>query len=434
MLSLLEQLNAVFEKHSDIYEVGLIYPTSEDTDEQWIVCEEGKLGVSVKHLKRLYWEASDVFWNLRSSFMAGDCDSVSLLLSATRGMLLVNGDHATAWNTRKTAVLRGHSSPQQELSFLDLLFSKHSKSSHAWSHRRWCWQQIAPHNEVCSSADAGATRTHLCQLIKEELKSCAVVASHFPKNYFAWAHRIWMLQRYLPHITQDEAVTVLEEELSFSAEWLAGHVSDHCATHHRAQVVAMAMASSPTHESKAGVANEELKFIGNLLIRYPGHESLWLCWRRAAQVAATLLIEGARYGQEWREIVAMFTDEVTTTSGSTGTTSVSDMDSSSLLSDIDDLSTCLLSIARSLVQRIKDTSAWDYPIQRRLALTSLRHLTYTIGLNISGIAVDKNVSRPTATTKEQNRVVVSCVQELNRMAGDMIGPIILPCGAPYPIG
>jgi hypothetical protein len=115
-MSLLEQLTAAFVEEPDIDELGVIFPlpdspdhapaTAEaparaapkDPDAGWIVLQGRKLGVSVHHLKRLYREARAAFWPCLAVYrQEGSALLAQQVLACSRGMLLVNADHATAW-------------------------------------------------------------------------------------------------------------------------------------------------------------------------------------------------------------------------------------------------------------------------------------------------------------------------------------------------
>ena len=105
-MSLLEQLTAAFNEEPNIDELGVIFPlpdspdaaSAKDLDEGWIVLQGRKLGVSVHHLKRLYREARAAFWPCLAAYrQQGSAELAQQVLACSRGVLLVNADHATAW-------------------------------------------------------------------------------------------------------------------------------------------------------------------------------------------------------------------------------------------------------------------------------------------------------------------------------------------------
>jgi protein prenyltransferase alpha subunit repeat containing protein 1 len=99
---------------------------------------------------------------------------------------------------RKELILKGQLSHKDEINFLNVLFTKHPKSGECWSHRyyiaslyylfskmtirRW----ILEHMKQCGQS--------LTDRVQEELSICSKVAEIYPKNYYAWTHRIWFMK------------------------------------------------------------------------------------------------------------------------------------------------------------------------------------------------------------------------------------------------
>ncbi|CAM9364482.1 unnamed protein product [Ectocarpus fasciculatus] len=217
------------------------------------------------------------------------------LLSVTRALLLVNADHGSAWNARKQLVVDGScegGSIPQEIKLLNLIFTKHAKSPNAWAHRRWCWRN----NERFRARHAGSTWHPLD--VQEELKVCQRVAELYPKNYYAWTQRSWVVLRAVGGARADAgagqkgvpgedtptspaAAELLEREIAFVDKWLTSHVSDHSALNHRKNIVSALTAMSPASDEmeRLGLVDKERSANSKLLRDYPGHESLW-CYRR----------------------------------------------------------------------------------------------------------------------------------------------------------
>ncbi|CAM9200906.1 unnamed protein product [Laminaria digitata] len=224
------------------------------------------------------------------------------LLSVTRALLLVNADHGSAWNARKALVRDGvpeSINVRQEIkagflqmALLNLIFTKHAKSPNAWAHRRWCWRNEErlrrPQTSQWRPLD-----------VREELKVCERVADLYPKNYYAWTQRSWVVLRVVGGAIEggatdggvgdaeggtsspgEQAEELLRGELSFLNKWLTSHVSDHSALNHRKNVVS-ALAAVPSASGRAGLdfVDQERSSNSVLIQDYPGHESLW-CYRR----------------------------------------------------------------------------------------------------------------------------------------------------------
>ena len=131
-----------------------------------------------------------------------------------------------AFNIRKRLVIHERLDVSTELRFLKMLFTKHPKSPSSWDHRRWCLRISLrqSHTESCQSAMALDSAAML-----EERELCRHMADIYPKNYYAWVHRLWLLQFM--------DVESLHQELQFTYLWLQSHVSDHSASNHRQQVI-----------------------------------------------------------------------------------------------------------------------------------------------------------------------------------------------------
>ncbi|CBJ28281.1 conserved unknown protein [Ectocarpus siliculosus] len=300
-------------------------PSSTDdvAPEPQFILQEHKLGVSVHSIHPLINEARAAFPVARREYrrlrrahsslermpseesskpkegrggaLSGVAVAAATLLSVTRALLLVNADHGSAWNTRKQLVVDGlceGSSIPQEIKLLNLIFTKHAKSPNAWAHRRWCWRN----NERFRARHADITWHPLDE--QEELKVCQRVAELYPKNYYAWTQRSWVVLRAVGGARADAsagqeglpgedtptapaAAELLEREIEFVDRWLTSHVSDHSALNHRKNVFSALAAMSPASDEMArlGLVDKERSANSKLLRDYPGHESLW-CYRR----------------------------------------------------------------------------------------------------------------------------------------------------------
>ena len=151
------------------------------------------------------------------------------VLRLTRAILLVRADMPMLYNLRKTIILAGSTthSIDAELNFLGVLFTKHPKSPSSWQHRRWClttrWSYTHCKNLISLQVELSS-----CEL-EVELALCSAMSESYPKNYYSWLHRLWLLQ--FMEFAQ------LKSELDFTRAWLTSHVSDHSASNHRVQVI-----------------------------------------------------------------------------------------------------------------------------------------------------------------------------------------------------
>ena len=240
--------------------------------------DEHAVGIAFWAVPPLFHHASASFRHLRGrpSSLTDLSASAVALVHVTRALLLINADNLTAWNTRKHLLLLlplpSQSSPSplslsSELSFLSLVFSKHPKSSEAWSHRRWVLTQLL----ALPSADR-------CAAIREELRVVTASAERYPKNYHAWSHRLAVLglmeaQQAEGQEGKDGEDALLSEELASITEWNESHVSDHSGFHYRSLLLSRLMARAP--QLASAVLVEERSFLSQLQAMYRGHQTLW---------------------------------------------------------------------------------------------------------------------------------------------------------------
>ncbi len=188
------------------------------------------------------------------------------LLYCTRILLLINADNYTAWNARKLLLsapaIREATSveeaslrlltPEQELRFLNLVYSKHPKSGESWSHRRWVLSRMpgyesqyhfdATASDVSASAAAASAPTpaasaataaaaseslYSSALWQGEVSMCERSAELYPKNYYAWMHRAWLIERIS---SRSDLSIELEDRMS---EWTDAHINDYSGFFHR---------------------------------------------------------------------------------------------------------------------------------------------------------------------------------------------------------
>lgn len=255
---------------------------------------------------------------------------VRRLLSLTRAVLVVRGDMPSALNARKMAIRmplwtflmnydRVHPSfggkesirpnrhsaclvlLEQELSLLDALFTLHPKSPSAWHHRRWCLsfrealRRSAAPRHSCSKwmgtiasgcrisaptnrHDEGDTSCSIALSAEEWLREaelCTLVNSRYPKNYYGWLHRLWLLSTGPPN-----GVDTYRDEVQYATEWLRTHVSDHCALNYLQQAVQRLRAALRAADDgglvSLDVYGDALYKMKDLVEQRAGcHETLW---------------------------------------------------------------------------------------------------------------------------------------------------------------
>jgi hypothetical protein len=86
-----------------------------------------------------------------------------------------------ALGARKDLISAGLHSLKDEVKFIGLIFPRSPKSACLWQHRRWCLLQL--HGDAVIDD---------CSL-QLELNLCSYLSDIYPKNYYAWTHRLWLL-------------------------------------------------------------------------------------------------------------------------------------------------------------------------------------------------------------------------------------------------
>ena len=230
MAEILADIDEAFDSDPLIDEIGIMMIPPPPN----IVLVDHKLGLSFKILKPLFEFAICEFYAImRSAKMSEEMLLSSIIaekvLRLTRATLLVKADMPMLYNVRKTIILAGLTTHNidAELNFLKVLFTKHPKSPSSWQHRRWC---LITRWSNARTIDLSSLEVQLSSSDMDvELSLCSAMSESYPKNYYSWLHRLWLLQ-YMQFAQ-------LKSELEFTRAWLISHVSDHSASNHRVQVI-----------------------------------------------------------------------------------------------------------------------------------------------------------------------------------------------------
>ena len=221
------------------------------------------------------------------------------LLQVTSCLLLVCPDNATAWADRKRALLAQQASNteigddsliwEDELRFLNLLMTKHTKAPTSWFHRKYVFLKIMNHHKEFVE--------ELFALTRNEIKLCISVADRYPKNYYAWTHRIYVLHRLQDVLENTNVqsttesnqlfISLLEEEWASILVWLRTHVSDHSAAHFGGVVLRLILQDKLKDAKNSDVSNiiaddglvfglHAIASARKAVEAYPTHEVLWI--------------------------------------------------------------------------------------------------------------------------------------------------------------
>ena len=270
---------------------------------------EHKLALSARALVPLHAFASAAFRRARDAERAREDALVGVDpvtgADAIRLLLVVNGDHATAWNARKRRALASLASirpdddaarralADAELRFAEMVLSKFPKAQSCWAHRRWTLARVSR----VASSDGTGNRTDdrpdaRAAIFAEESRVAELAATRKRLNYAAWAHRRWCARGHGGWGEPGGDVapfrgfldrTGVETELKRAADRARRNVSDYCGLHYRQALMrddadatnAPSASSCDRDRRRDWDWASESAFVGELIERYPGREALW---------------------------------------------------------------------------------------------------------------------------------------------------------------
>ena len=224
---------------------------------------------------------------------------------ALRLLLLVNGDHTTAWNRRKRRLIVNCAAVDAdavdavdaaaaaadaqmeatatgnkkiilvsaELAFCALALSKFPKAQAAWAHRRWVMCAFDGDRESRKKKRHETVPSQARFAAESEVAGAACLRKRL--NYAAWAHRRWCaLGRRGGALAAAgalrEDVSLFDAELERTKRFVRVNVSDYCGLHYR-QAVLTRRAERAAPPDWA----DEAEFTSSLIARFPGREALW---------------------------------------------------------------------------------------------------------------------------------------------------------------
>jgi hypothetical protein len=143
-----------------------------------------------------------------------------------------------------------------------------------------------------------------------ELNICTQIAEKYPKNYYAWTHRRFVIDTLLQLIKiQDVNVStsikdytweILESEFNMiSSLWITKHVSDHSAIHYGGEILRILVSfkkssingDDRSHEWIMKQLTKVLNESQMLILKHPSNEVIWI-WRRiCSQIYIDILLE-----------------------------------------------------------------------------------------------------------------------------------------------
>ncbi|KAG0250678.1 Protein prenyltransferase alpha subunit repeat-containing protein 1 [Mortierella polycephala] len=160
------------------------------------------------------------------------------VLESTACLMILCPDSFTAINARKRLVQQGYLDPQEECQLLDMVltFPRNCKSSGVWHHRKWL---------ICHMYKDYETSPLPPSFVKKHLQACHLAAQRYPKCYYAWTMRHWLVEHLgrqwwrasLEGVesVQEDQLSPLEEEYEQMKTHMDRNVSDHSTHQHLQQ-------------------------------------------------------------------------------------------------------------------------------------------------------------------------------------------------------
>lgn len=278
---------------------------------------EGNLGIPYKTLLRTYLHAVGIFKSVRSCIptrptsMAQqnphlDPSLVRSLAASSSVVVVGNPCHQTALNARKHLVRMDLLDLHTELRFTAALLSAERcvKQGELWYHRQWLLRSACT-TQLSNATDAGShCRLQLAsrEALQQELELVSHACEVYPRNYFAWTHRLTCIQSLLSDYSNGTDavgfVSIFRNEIKGLKRWIDRHVSDYSAIHTILALSQVACQSRDAPLVEIVVEEDLLDHATCLVQEYPIHESLWMYVRTAISIPC---LQQAQKIQQFRD-------------------------------------------------------------------------------------------------------------------------------------
>ena len=206
-----------------------------------IVLEYGHLGINATTFRDLCLYAVERF----DKYV--NCNEYQTHLDMLSAVLiLLNPDDSRFWIYRRRKIKKSPISTLEGLKS-ELWFAEHPvkvkpKSGEPFQHCRWLLQE---HKHLVTSA-----------IIETQLHLCQRASSGYPKNYYSWNHRLWLLKNF-------GNLMDLDAELTWTTGWVKMHVSDFSGLNYRFNlIINLNYPTSSTKTSEEWTASTIVKSTG----------------------------------------------------------------------------------------------------------------------------------------------------------------------------
>jgi len=226
--------------------------------------------------------------SIRTNALSGTYDTT--LFHLTTELLRLNPEHYTVWNIRRrcltSALLTNRSSQQRpniqggapeaedhhsdvtvlksELAFTIPLLKAFPKCYWIWGFRQWILSQAILRLTV--PAARGIWQT--------ELSLTSLMLNKDQRNFHAWGYRGIVVSRLESHELRGKSMA--EEEFAYTTTMIRRNLSNFSAWHYRSQIIPRLLQErSADHQMRAAFLVKELSFVRDGLNLGPEDQSLW---------------------------------------------------------------------------------------------------------------------------------------------------------------
>ena len=272
---ILQNLEQVWESETSLTEYDFLPSVGESGNRNPLILEKDKLAIEQWCLKTLYTYVHRHFHlavkKKKSRLQYSDQSKGFHLSFITQVLLMLNPEHMTAWNHRKSLLVLGCISVSDEIKVMDLILGKFPKSPETFAHRKYVVQRSM---NTLESASGTLMRN---EIIDHELKICILTADKYPNNYNSWSHRIWVMTTFVWGTSQTD--DYIKQEQDTMTTFVNGHISDYSGFHYK-QFLVKTVCEKFSKSDMDLIFHREMKESLEMISYFPDHEALW-CHRKA---------------------------------------------------------------------------------------------------------------------------------------------------------
>lgn len=185
-----------------------------DSDDPDYILEDGHFGISKKIIK-------DVTLYCYDELKTKAKHSKSNFKSCLNLLMILNPDDYRIYNLRRqmSVTLLSQTEFFDELYYSSLPLKLKPKSNEPFTYKKWLMSKYPGYITA--------------KIISNELSCCSESAVVYKNNYYAWTHRLWLIQNYLND-------TDIKKELEWSRMFVERNISDFSGMNYRFNLLIIA--------------------------------------------------------------------------------------------------------------------------------------------------------------------------------------------------